>query len=62
MRHKVMVKSVALLLSVLRAAVMGMIDWFGASQGLSAEEAYLLCSVAGDLRISEIVDQPHGVM
>lgn len=50
------------LMQAARAAVMGMIDWLGASQGLSAEDAYLLCSVAGDLRISEIVDQPNWVV
>lgn len=28
----------------------------------NADEAYLLCSVAGDLRISEIVDEPNFVV
>jgi acetamidase/formamidase len=50
------------LMQASRDAVMGMIDLLCASQGLSAEDAYLLCSVAGDLRISEIVDQPHWVV
>jgi len=31
-------------------------------EGLSPEEAYILCSVAGDLRISEIVDEPNFVV
>lgn len=30
--------------------------------GLSPKEAYALCSVAGNLRISEIVDEPHFVV
>jgi len=30
--------------------------------GLKPEEAYMLCSVAGDLRISEIVDEPNYVV
>ena len=45
-----------------RAAVSGMIDHLGRTKGLSAEDAYLLCSVAGDLRISEIVDMPNWVV
>ncbi len=45
-----------------KAAVSGMIDLLGKRQGLSAVEAYMLCSVAGDLRISEIVDQPNWVV
>jgi acetamidase/formamidase len=27
--------------------------------GLTAEEAYMLCSLAGDLKIAEVVDLPH---
>jgi acetamidase/formamidase len=34
----------------------------GSQHGLSAEEAYMLCSVCGDLRISEIVDMPNWVV
>ena len=45
-----------------RGALSGMIDLLSASRGLSAVEAYMLCSVAGDLRISEIVDQPNWVV
>jgi acetamidase/formamidase len=45
-----------------RAAVSGMIDLLGKQHGLSSEDAYLLCSVAGDLRISEIVDMPNWVV
>ena len=43
-------------------AVRGMIDLLGKTHGLSAENAYMLCSVCGDLRISEIVDQPNWVV
>lgn len=45
-----------------RAAVSGMIDLLGRQHGMAAIDAYLLCSVAGDLRISEIVDQPNWVV
>ncbi len=30
--------------------------------GLSREEAYMLCSVAVDLKISEIVDAPNWIV
>ena len=33
-----------------------MIEHLGAHHGLSPEDAYLLCSLVVDLRISEIVD------
>ncbi|MDB5537030.1 MAG: hypothetical protein JWP26_346 [Devosia sp.] len=45
-----------------RIAVSQMIDLLGQQQGLSAEDAYMLCSVCGDLRISEIVDMPNWVV
>lgn len=45
-----------------RDAVSGMIDLLGKTQGLSAIDAYLLASVCGDLRISEIVDAPNWVV
>ncbi|MBK1636488.1 acetamidase/formamidase family protein [Rhodovulum adriaticum] len=45
-----------------RDALSGMIDLLCATQKLSAVEAYMLCSVCGDLRISEIVDQPNWVV
>ena len=35
------------------------ISWLQADHGLSREDAYILCSLAGDLRISQIVDQPN---
>lgn len=45
-----------------REAVMRMIDLLCAEHGYSATDAYLLCSVCGDLRISEIVDMPNWVV
>ena len=36
-----------------------MIDYLTAEHGLTDEEAYILCSIAGDLKISEVVDVPH---
>jgi acetamidase/formamidase len=45
-----------------RDAVRGMIDLLGRQQGLPPIDAYLLCSVCGDLRISEIVDLPNWVV
>ena len=45
-----------------RDAVSGMIDLLSSQQGVSAVEAYMLCSVCADLRISEIVDQPNWVV
>jgi acetamidase/formamidase len=47
------------LMEAARAAVRSMIDLLGRQHGLSAMDAYLLCSVCGDLRISEIVDLPN---
>ncbi len=40
-------------------AVAGMIDLLTARHGMAPEEAYMLASVCGDLRISEIVDMPN---
>lgn len=45
-----------------RDALSSMIDWLAAHRGMSAVDAYMLCSVCGDLRISEIVDQPNWVV
>jgi acetamidase/formamidase len=39
-----------------RTAVRNMIAWVVEEHGLSREDAYVLCSLAGDLRIHEIVD------
>lgn len=43
-------------------AVRGMIDLLGKERQMSAEHAYMLCSVCADMRISEIVDQPNWVV
>jgi acetamidase/formamidase len=40
-------------------AVRDMIDWLVVDQDLSLHEAYALCSVVGDLKISETVDLPN---
>lgn len=47
------------LMQAARAAVRSMIDWLTARHGMPAVDAYMLCSVCGDLRISEIVDAPN---
>jgi len=47
------------LMQAARAAVRSMIDLLMRQQGMPAIDAYLLCSVCGDLRISEIVDLPN---
>jgi len=45
-----------------RDAVRGMIAHLGRTRDLAPLEAYALCSVAGDLKISEIVDVPNWVV
>ena len=50
------------LMSGARDAVAGMVDLLSATRGISAVEAYMLCSTCGDLRISEIVDMPNWVV
>jgi amidase len=45
-----------------RDAVRAMIDRLGRRTGMAAVDAYMLCSVAGDLRISEVVDVPNWVV
>ncbi len=47
------------LMQAARDALSGMIDWITATTQMSATDAYMLCSVCGDLRISEIVDIPN---
>ena len=36
-----------------------MIDYLVATRGLSRTDAYMLCSIAGDLKIAEVVDVPN---
>jgi acetamidase/formamidase len=45
-----------------RDAVRRMIDYLGREHGLAPIDAYLLCSVAGDLKISEVVDAPNWIV
>jgi len=47
------------LMPAARAAVGAMVDWLTQCTGMPAVDAYMLCSVCGDLRISEIVDAPN---
>jgi acetamidase/formamidase len=47
------------LMEAARAAVRSMVDLLMREHGMPAMDAYLLCSVCGDLRISEIVDLPN---
>ena len=42
-------------------AMDGMVDELS-RRGLSPGEGYTLCSLAGDLRISEIVDEPNNLV
>jgi len=50
------------LMEAARDAVRGMIAHLGRTRDLAPLEAYALCSVAGDLKISEIVDTPNWVV
>jgi acetamidase/formamidase len=44
-----------------RIAVLEMVEFLVAERGLSREDAYVLCSVALDLRVTQIVDGTKGV-
>jgi acetamidase/formamidase len=50
------------LMQCARDAVSGMVDLLTATHGMRPVEAYMLCSVCADLRISEIVDRPNWVV
>ena len=50
------------LMGATRDAVRYMIDLLAARHGMAPVEAYMLCSVCADLRISEVVDQPNWVV
>lgn len=50
------------LLAATRAAVQHMITFLGAQYGLSRVEAYMLVSVAGELKLHEVVDMPNYVV
>jgi acetamidase/formamidase len=47
------------LMQAARAAVRSMIELLAQRHGMTSMDAYLLCSVRADLRISEIVDVPN---
>lgn len=47
------------LMEASRTAVRQMIDDLTGRRSISAEDAYLLCSVCGDLKIAQIVDAPN---
>ncbi|MFQ5650850.1 MAG: acetamidase/formamidase family protein [bacterium] len=42
-----------------RKATRYMVDYLEAEHGLERTEAYVLCSLAADLKIAEVVDMPH---
>ncbi|HEX3220510.1 MAG TPA: acetamidase/formamidase family protein [Candidatus Limnocylindria bacterium] len=50
------------LMAAARDAVRRMIEYLGREHGLAPVDAYMLCSVAGDLKISEIVDVPNFIV
>jgi len=45
-----------------RHALLQMIDYLVAEHGLTREQAYILCSVAVDLRVGQVVDVPNYVV
>ena len=45
-----------------RHALVQMIDYIVAEHGLTREQAYILCSVAVDLRVGQVVDVPNYIM
>ncbi len=42
-----------------RNALLEMIDYIVATQGLTREQAYMMASVAVDMRIGQLVDSPN---
>ena len=50
------------LMNASKAAVRNMLDYLTKDQGLKRNDAYILCSVAADLRIHEVVDTPNWVV
>jgi len=50
------------LMEASRAAVRAMIDHLGRERGLTREDAYILCSLAGDLKLLEVVDAPSWIV
>jgi acetamidase/formamidase len=50
------------LMTAARDATRRMIDYLGREHGLAPIDAYLLCSVAVDLKVSEVVDAPNWIV
>jgi acetamidase/formamidase len=50
------------LMEATRSAVRSMIAYLAREHGLSHDDAYILCSVAVDLKISEVVDAPNWIV
>jgi acetamidase/formamidase len=44
-----------------KQALREMIAWIGELSGLSAQDAYMLCSLACDLRVTQLVDGNKGI-
>ena len=50
------------LMEAAKAAVLGMVELLSKRHAMSEVDAYMLCSVAGELKISEVVDMPNWVV
>lgn len=61
-RHFVTIGISADLMEACKLAIRRMINTLTIHAGLSREEAYVFCSVTGDLRVHEIVDKPNWVV
>jgi acetamidase/formamidase len=44
-----------------RIAVREMVDFLASEKGLSRDDAYMLCSLAADLRVTQLVDGTKGI-
>ena len=50
------------LMEAARAAVRAMVDHLEQHRGLARSDGYMLCSLAGDLKITEVVDSPNWIV
>jgi acetamidase/formamidase len=50
------------LMTATKESVRNMIAYLSKNYDLTAEEAYILCSVAADVRVHEVVDKPNWVV
>lgn len=50
------------LMASAKTAVADMVEQIARTRGMAPVDAYMLCSVCADLRISEIVDMPHWIV